>query len=158
LKASTVEPWTLGDALLAPKALALLLGRDWEAEVVHRRLRAALPPERYASLAPAVGAAPAGSNGWVVDGRRTASGRALVANDTAFALALPCPWYVCDLAWQGGRAAGFSLPGTPGILIGRSKTLAWGLVDAEADTQDLFTVDLAEEPHTTRQESIRVRG
>ena len=125
---------------------------------MRRRLRAALPPERYADLAPAVGAAPAGSNGWVVDGTRTASGRPLVANDTAFALALPSPWYVCDLAWQGGRVAGFSLPGTPGVLIGRSKALAWGLVDAEADTQDLFTVDLAEEPHTTRQESIRVRG
>ena len=59
LKASTIEPWALGDALLAPKALALLLGRDWEAESCRRRLRGALPPERYAELAPAIGAAPA---------------------------------------------------------------------------------------------------
>ena len=88
---------------------------------------------------------------------RTTTGAPLLANDPHLLLAAPCTWYAADIAWDGERCAGFTSPGTPGVVIGQTAHAAWGFTNVEADTQDLVevTLDGSEE---RRIEQIRVRG
>ena len=54
-----------------------------------------------------------GSNGWVVHGSRTASGKPLLANDTHLGLSMPSVWYQNGLHARRLRRGGFSFPGMP---------------------------------------------
>ena len=78
------------------------------------------------------------SNAWAVDGSRSATGRPLLANDPHLWLSAPSLWYLADL--EGGSVAGIggTLPGTPAILVGRNRSLGWGLTTTGADDQDIF--------------------
>ncbi|MEM7526556.1 MAG: penicillin acylase family protein [Pseudomonadota bacterium] len=78
------------------------------------------------------------SNAWAVDGSRSASRRPLLAADPHLSLSAPSIWYLADV--QGGEVAamGGTLPGTPLVLIGRNRDIAWGLTTATADDQDVF--------------------
>ncbi len=110
------------------------------------------------------------SNGWVVGGSRTASGRPLVANDMHLSLDHPNIWYLIGLHAPGLDVVGESLPGAPGIIAGHTAGVAWGFTNAMADDSDFFIerVDPADstryltpegsEPFRVREESIRVRG
>lgn len=79
-----------------------------------------------------------GSNNWVVDGSHTASGKPLLANDTHLSLTMPDIWYTIQLAAPGYSAAGFALPGAPGVTIGHNDRIAWGFTNDGADVQDLY--------------------
>ncbi len=48
-------------------------------------------------------------------------------------ISIDCPEY---------QAVGMSLPGVPGILIGHSPKIAWGMTSGVADTDDIFFVKL----------------
>ncbi len=83
------------------------------------------------------------SNNWVVSGPRTASGKPLLANDPHLRLGAPSVWYLAHLAVEqpGGSSAnvvGASLPGVPGLVLGRGDSLAWGFTNTGGDVQDLF--------------------
>lgn len=79
-----------------------------------------------------------GSNSWVVAGASSASGLPILANDPHLGAQIPGVWYL--LALQGGAldVAGASLPGVPGVIIGRNRHLAWGLTSLNPDVQDLY--------------------
>lgn len=79
-----------------------------------------------------------GSNSWVVSPSRSVSGRAMLANDPHLGLSLPAKWYEIHL--QGGKmnVAGVSLPGTPLIIIGHNRQVAWGLTNVMADDADFY--------------------
>jgi len=79
-----------------------------------------------------------GSNNWVVDGRHTASGKPLLANDTHLRLSVPGIWYLVQLTAPGWNVKGFALPGTPGVIIGHNERIAWGFTNNGADVQDLY--------------------
>jgi penicillin amidase len=49
-------------------------------------------------------------------------------------MSISCPEYT---------AVGMSLPGVPGILVGHTPTLAWGVTSGVADTDDIFIVKLS---------------
>jgi penicillin amidase len=111
----------------------------------------------------------AGSNNWVIDGRHTASGRPLLANDMHLTLMVPNIWYMADLQAPGYHVAGVTLPGTPGVIAGHNEHVAWGFTALYADVQDLYVekldgkgnyegVDAAWHPLTVDREVIRVRG
>jgi penicillin amidase len=180
-----IAPWTPGDCVAAIKFFALALGQNWEGEIVRARLVERLGVERmsrleqvyhadgYTSLPEgaaeaalqgirarqaAGGGSGAGSNNWVLAPSRTTTGAPLLANDPHLLLGVPAIWYVADIAWPEGRVAGCTIAGFPGVVIGQSEHAAWGLTNACADTQDLFAVDLDQEPHAVRVEEIRVRG
>ena len=57
-------------------------------------------------------------------------------------------WY--EVALQGGglNVIGFSLPGTPGVIIGHNNSIAWGITNVEADNTDLYmeTLDPVNHP------------
>lgn len=77
------------------------------------------------------------SNNWVVSGSRTRSGHALLANDPHLEVnRLPNVWYEIALRWPEGSGSGFSIPGIPALLIGRTEHLAWGATYTFMDAID----------------------
>ena len=80
----------------------------------------------------------AASNNWVVSGKRTASGKPLLANDPHLAPSAPSIWYMAHLSAPGLRVAGVTFPGTPGIVLGHNQYIAWGATNLGADVQDLY--------------------
>ena len=91
-----------------------------------------------------------GSNGWVVAGSRTASGRPLLANDTHLGLQLPSVWYQVGLHGGGYDEAGFSFPGMPFLIIGHNRRIAWGITNLCGDVQDLYMEKLDDPAHPRR--------
>jgi penicillin amidase len=84
-----------------------------------------------------------GSNSWVVSGSRTTTGMPLLANDVHLEAQLPSTWYVAHLsAADGLNVTGATIPGLPGVIIGRTESIAWGVTNLYADTQDLFREQL----------------
>jgi penicillin amidase len=111
-----------------------------------------------------------GSNSWVLAGSRTVSGKPILANDPHLGLRTPSVWYLARMIAPGYSVAGATLPGLPGVVIGKNDRIAWGLTSLEPDVQDLFVekVDAADSSRyshgggwkkfETRRETIRVRG
>src|ERR1022692_4023154 len=68
----------------------------------------------------------------------TASGKALLSSDMHLEYSLPGIWYMTHLEAPGMNAAGVALPGTPGIMVGHNKRIAWGITNLGFDVQDLY--------------------
>jgi penicillin amidase len=86
---------------------------------------------RLATIPRLRGADSGNSNSWVVSGRRTASGEPILSGDPHLPLSLPSIWYQVDLVAPGYRVAGASIPGLPGVLIGRNQHIAWSLTNSQ---------------------------
>jgi len=83
--------------------------------------------------------APVGSNAWALAGTRTASGKPLLAGDPHLAAERPGVWYAAHLTSADGLdAAGLTLPGVPGILIGHNGRVAWSMTMHQADDSDFY--------------------
>ena len=101
-----------------------------------------------------------GSNGWVVSGNHTASGKPILANDPHLGFAIPGTWYPLRIELVDGAgkiqrwAQGVGLPGLPGLVIFQNEHLAIGFTNVGTDVQDLYR-----EPEIGRRvEQIRVKG
>jgi penicillin amidase len=79
-----------------------------------------------------------GSNAWVVDGTLSATGKPLLANDTHMGTALPSIWYLAHLSAGDFDVIGATVPGLPAVLVGRNRSIAWGITNLNPDVQDLF--------------------
>lgn len=109
-----------------------------------------------------------GSNNWVVDGSRTASGFPLLANDPHLGTRIPSVWYLARLTSRDGFSVeGATLPGAPGVALGRNGSIAWGATNVAADVQDFYLERLEGdrvefegtfEPLRTITEVISIRG
>jgi penicillin amidase len=80
----------------------------------------------------------AASNNWVVSGRRSVTGKPLLANDPHLAPSAPSIWHMVHLSAPGLRVAGVTAPGAPGVIIGHNERIAWGLTNLGPDVQDLY--------------------
>jgi penicillin amidase len=78
------------------------------------------------------------SNNWVVAGKRTATGKPLLANDPHLPASAPSIWYMTHLSAPGLRVAGITAPGAPGIILGHNERIAWGGTNLGPDVQDLY--------------------
>jgi len=77
------------------------------------------------------------SNNWVIAGSRTQSGQPILASDPHLEVnRLPNVWYEMCISTQDDWSMGSSMPGLPGILIGRNKHLSWGATYAFVDSID----------------------
>jgi len=111
------------------------------------------------------------SNNWVNAGDRTTSGKPFLCNDPHLEVnRLPAIWYETVLRWpstDGLRyAMGASFPGLPGVSVGRTPDLAWGVTYAFMDCMDSWVEDCRDGkyrrgdawlPFETRKEIIRRR-
>jgi len=107
------------------------------------------------------------SNNWVVGGSRTVTGKPMLANDPHLGLSAPSLWYLAHIEAPGYNAIGATLPGVPGVVIGRNGNIAWGVTNVGADVQDLYTLNESGsgyvykgqvEAYTIREETIKVKG
>ena len=80
----------------------------------------------------------AASNNWVISGKRTADGKPILANDPHLPASVPSVWYLVNLNSPNVNAAGVSLPGAPGIILGHNANIAWGATNVGPDVQDLY--------------------
>lgn len=93
-----------------------------------------------------------GSNAWVVSGKKTTTGKPILANDPHLTLTSPARWYEMHLQTPTLDVSGASLPGIPFIVIGRNRSVAWGVTNAMLDDEDFYVedVDSIEHPTTYR--------
>lgn len=108
----------------------------------------------------------AASNNWVVSGKRTESGKPLLASDPHLSPSVPGIWYLVHLSAPGLRAAGVSIPGISNVIIGHNERIAWGMTNLAPDVQDLYRERFEGSKYLTpagwkeaeiRREEIKVR-
>ncbi|MBN1311828.1 MAG: penicillin acylase family protein [Anaerolineae bacterium] len=89
-----------------------------------------------------------GSNGWVISGKLTTTGKPLLANDPHLNIQIPSMWYEVGLHCAPKTSEcpydlrGFSFAGAPGVVLGHNDRIAWGLTNLIADIQDLYIEQL----------------
>ncbi|MCY7351943.1 MAG: penicillin acylase family protein [Cytophagaceae bacterium] len=79
-----------------------------------------------------------GSNGWVISGRKTRSGKPILSNDTHIGFAQPSVWYEAHLVCPGFNFYGNFLAGTPFGALGHNQSGGWGLTMFENDDVDFY--------------------
>ena len=80
----------------------------------------------------------AASNNWVISGDRSASGKPVLANDTHLELTNPSAWWEVHLVCPNLNAAGFAVPGLPGLAVGHNLYVAWGITTVMVDDVDFY--------------------
>lgn len=173
-----IEPWTPVNSLEWAKMMAFQLEGNWDGEAFMTQLMHTLGRRDLTSFftpyrkempvtvsneelgaAGWTGSHPisllgsdrvTGSNGWVIAGSKTASGKPILANDMHLDLQVPSVWYEVGLhgVSADGRVGrtpecpydvyGYSLPGDPGVVTGHNDRIAWGLTNLYGDNQDLY--------------------
>jgi penicillin G amidase len=84
-----------------------------------------------------------GSNMWVIAGAHTDSGRPLLANDPhPTQLSIPTTFYPIHLRAPGIDVVGGSFPGTPFVILGHNRFIAWGATSNPLDLTDWFQEQL----------------
>ena len=91
-----------------------------------------------------------GSNGWVVSGKKSATGKPILANDPHLALTAPARWYEVHISVPGFEVEGATIPGVPFAVIGRNRSIAWGVTNAMADDEDFYVEEVDSLLHPTR--------
>ncbi len=86
-----------------------------------------------------------GSNNWVIDGTKSASGKPILASDPHFGFHLPSIWYAAHIVAEDLDVIGVTMPGLPIVLIGHNRHVAWGVTNTQADVTDFYLEQLNEE-------------
>lgn len=121
------------------------------------------------------------SNGWVIGGSRTKTGKPILCNDPHLTLMAPSIWVATHLKAIGNGTAsdpqldamGAVFVGLPSVVIGRNRHIAWGVTNSGADVQDFFAMNERPNPeggfpqykykggwkdYTIRREEIVIKG
>jgi penicillin amidase len=192
------EPWSPVDSISWIKMMAWDLGGNWRDELLRMRLAKTLPMARIHEFLPPYPGEPVpviadlkelyssmerdavrlarfapdsdglGSNNWVVSGDRTESGKPLLANDPHLGLSAPPVWYFAHISAPDMNVIGSTLPGVPGVILGRNERIAWGFTNTGPDVQDLYIEKLdaaggylapeGPRPFQVIEEIIKVKG
>lgn len=125
---------------------------------------------------PAGGAGQGGAEGpkfshaWVADGKTTGTGAAALVSKPQTPVTNPSLFYEFHLCGNTFNVRGCGVPGSPIVLIGFNRQVAWGMTALGADQADLFRLKTDDEhpdayafdgrwmPITTIEEEIRVKG
>jgi penicillin amidase len=146
--------------LLAPH----LEGLDAEMVNVIKQLRIERPlvPEsiRFLGALPSVTA----SNNWAVAGSRTASGHPMECHDPHLEVnRLPAIWYEAVMHTPDDYRIGVTMPGVPGVILGRTRRVSFGFTYGFMDMIDYFVEECRDggyrrgekiEPLEVRKETI----
>jgi penicillin amidase len=130
-----------GGELTVPEGLDLSVIPD---DVLCNYALAVLPAQLLGSAdAPAAAGgrtaqADEGSNNWVLAPERTATGRALLANDPHRIVSLPSLRYIVHLSAPGFDVIGAGEPALPGLSVGHNGHVAFGFTVFSVDQEDLY--------------------
>lgn len=99
-----------------------------------------------------------GSNAWVVSGKLTQSGKPLLAGDPHLDLRVPNLWYRVGLKTPSNFVYGASIPGIPGIVIGRNDHVAWSFTNSAIDNCDQVILPKQLKTLHIRREEILIKN
>lgn len=85
------------------------------------------------------------SHAWVVGGKKTTTDSAVLVSDPQTPVRDPSLWMEFHVQGKTFNVRGVGVPGSPGLLIGFNRRVAWGLTALGADQADLFRLDTAAE-------------
>ena len=83
-----------------------------------------------------------GSNNWVINGSKSATGRPILANDPHRIITNPAVRYLTHLVAPGWNVIGAGEPASPGVAIGHNDRIAFGLTVVGMDQQDIYVETL----------------
>lgn len=194
------EKWQAADSIVLGKLLALELTGNYRGELTRARLVQSLSADQIHVLYPdypadgpvvlanladltrglpldgILATLPAevgpkyASNGWVVDGAHSVSGKPLLANDPHLDYTEPLIWYLARLQAPDIDLTGATIAGAPVTVLGHNDQIAWGYTTALADVQDVFVEKLdpnnpvqyltpnGVQPFAVLHERIRIKG
>lgn len=95
-----------------------------------------------------------GSNSWIIAPSRSASGKAILANDPHIALSNPGVWYEAHIKYGDYENYGYHFPLIPFPMMGHGREKAWGITMFENDDMDLYY----ETFHPKDKERVMYRG
>lgn len=115
---------------------------------------AILPPYRAAADSArenggAQGNSP-GSNNWVVSGKLNANGHVVVANDPHRSVSNPSIRYLVHLNAPGWNVIGATEAVLPGVMIGHTDHIGWGLTIVGTDQADVYVEETSPDHARTR--------
>ncbi|MBN1300567.1 MAG: penicillin acylase family protein [Melioribacteraceae bacterium] len=79
-----------------------------------------------------------GSNNWVINNKKSESGKVIIANDPHLSLSIPAKWFVSVIRAGNWNADGFTLPGVPAIVIGKNQDISWAITNVMTDDADFY--------------------
>jgi penicillin G amidase len=89
----------------------------------------------------------AASNNWVVHGNYTDTGLPILCGDPHLDTRIPAFWQLQEISFQQNgtdvHLIGGSVPGVPGIMIGKSDFLAWSMTAPLNDNSDLYKEEIS---------------
>src|SRR6516225_8024430 len=160
------EPWQPADSLVWGKLMAVRLGGNYRGELLRARMARTIPeadlaflyPEYpkdapttlsdmrsiyrrlaldalYEALPPVVGPIYA-SNSWVVDGRHSASGKPLLANDPHLEFGAPGFLYLAGVGRLQQEVVGWTAAGSPFVLAKYDGGSPCSLATTAAEVED----------------------
>jgi penicillin amidase len=87
-----------------------------------------------------------GSNNWAVSGKKSKTGKPLLANDMHLGLMSPGIWYqMHQNVEEKLNVTGLVLPGQPFVIAGHNDSVAWGMTNVMVDDIDFYTEKLNED-------------
>jgi len=87
-----------------------------------------------------------GSNNWAVSGKKSKTGKPLLANDMHLGLLSPGIWYQMHQNIEGKlNVTGLVLPGQPFVIAGHNDSIAWGMTNVMVDDLDFYAEKLNED-------------
>lgn len=90
-----------------------------------------------------------GSNNWAVSGRKSISGKPMLANDMHLGFNIPGIWYQMHMVSENNlNVTGVAIPGQPFIVAGHNDSIAWGMTNVMLDDMDFYVETVNED--TTR--------
>ena len=101
---------------------ALRVAERRESTQVAMRFSAPYKSGSYAILVPASG---------------SATGRPLLLNGPQMGMRAPSVVHEVSVSYPGFAVTGIDVPGVPGVVVGHTKRVAWGLTSGVADTDDI---------------------
>ena len=99
-----------------------------------------------------------GSNNWVISGKRTKSGKPLLANDPHRAITLPSLRYLTHLVGPGWNVIGAGEPALPGVAGGHNERIAFGFTIVGMDQQDVYIEKIGACPGDAGKKCYWTRG
>jgi len=82
--------------------------------------------------------APFGSNAWAVNGNKTEEGVPILSGDPHMGLSIPGFWYELYYRTPNHQMAGATIPGSPFVVLGQNRDIAWSMTNMMADDTDFF--------------------